>query len=82
MSKNFNRSISILLRAKTKRHSINEDLGYCLHSCKTAYRQFGKRFALNMDDLERSIINNCLTRQDIRAAFKMMDENSGTLHIL
>lgn len=38
---------------------------------------FGKRFAVKIGEFERSIINTSLTKDEIKAAFKMMDENNG-----
>ena len=38
---------------------------------------FRKRFAVKIGEFERSIINTSLTKDEIKAAFKMMDENNG-----
>merc|ERR1711970_412434 len=43
------------------------------------FRQFGKRYAIRIDDFERSIISHSLTKEELRKAFDMMDRNNDGL---
>merc|ERR1712037_23 len=44
--------------------------------------RFGKRFAVRMDDFDRSIISASLTKDELKNAFKMLDENNdGTIDV-
>ena len=48
-----------------------------LQNTKREIGTFGKRFAVKIGEFERSIINTSLTKDEIKSAFKMMDENNG-----
>jgi len=46
---------------------------------KGNFRQFGKRYAIRIDDFERSIISHSLTKEELKKAFNMMDRNNGMI---
>ncbi|CAG5083095.1 Oidioi.mRNA.OKI2018_I69.PAR.g10277.t1.cds [Oikopleura dioica] len=60
-------------RGKLNRQSLRFD---------SPLTRFGKRFAVRMDDFDRSIISASLTKEELKNAFKMMDENNdGTIDV-
>ena len=46
---------------------------------KPTFHQFGRRFAVKLGELERSIIDTSLTQEEVKKAFHLMDENNGKL---